>query len=115
MKSVHILAWYSVYGVLGLPLVYMYLFCMKGFKFVCVVSSCTCVCMQAISCHFASGHCEYVDVNGTLQEGVAKEVVAVAERRLKGAEVTFEVQWACSVHSGSVSLVLPMASACFVL
>ena len=48
--------------------------------------------MQAISCHFASGHCEYVDVNGTLQEGVAKEVVAVAERRLKGAEVTFEVQ-----------------------
>lgn len=71
----------------------MNLFCMECIPFqVCMVSSCTCVCMQAISCHFANGHCEYVDVDGTLQEGVAKEVVAVAERRLKGAEIKFKVQ-----------------------
>lgn len=50
------------------------------------------LCVQAISCHFASSDCHYVDVDGTPQEEVAKEVVAVAERRLKGAEIKFEVQ-----------------------
>ena len=66
--------------------------------------------MQAISCHFASGHCEYVDVEGTLQEEVAKEVEAAAKKRLKGTEIKFEVQWGMCAHIGSASLVLAMAS-----
>lgn len=57
------------------------------------------LCVQAISCHFASSDCQYVDVDGTPQEEIAKEVVAVAERRINGtgrrlnrAEIKFEVQ-----------------------
>uniref|UniRef100_A0A8C5PSL2 Phytanoyl-CoA dioxygenase, peroxisomal n=1 Tax=Leptobrachium leishanense TaxID=445787 RepID=A0A8C5PSL2_9ANUR len=35
---------------------------------------------KAISCHYASADCNYIDVKGTIQEGIEKEVVEVAEK-----------------------------------
>ncbi|CAK1589863.1 unnamed protein product [Parnassius mnemosyne] len=36
---------------------------------------------KAITCHYASGQCHYVSVQGTVQEPVAKEIEAEARRR----------------------------------
>ncbi|MPC36381.1 Phytanoyl-CoA dioxygenase, peroxisomal [Portunus trituberculatus] len=36
---------------------------------------------KAISCHYAASECEYIDVRGTSQENIAKEVEEVARRR----------------------------------
>ena len=47
--------------------------------------------MQAISCHYASSHCHYIDVRGTVQEEIAEEVLEVARKKL-GNEVTFTFQ-----------------------
>ncbi|KAG7173472.1 Phytanoyl-CoA dioxygenase, peroxisomal-like 3 [Homarus americanus] len=33
---------------------------------------------KAISCHFASSECDYIDVKGTTQENIAKEVEEIA-------------------------------------
>nr|XP_002125844.1 phytanoyl-CoA dioxygenase, peroxisomal-like [Ciona intestinalis] len=46
---------------------------------------------KAISCHYASSHCEYIDVKGTVQENIQKEVIEIARRRL-GDDVQFEFQ-----------------------
>lgn len=37
---------------------------------------------KAISCHYASSSCEYINVEGTNQENIANEVMALAEKRL---------------------------------
>ncbi|XP_037703813.1 phytanoyl-CoA dioxygenase, peroxisomal-like [Choloepus didactylus] len=37
---------------------------------------------KAISCHFAGAGCHYIDVRGTSQENIGKEIVAAADRRL---------------------------------
>ncbi|CAD5118455.1 unnamed protein product [Dimorphilus gyrociliatus] len=39
---------------------------------------------KAISCHYASSSCEYIEVDGTLQENIAKEVLDLAEKRIGG-------------------------------
>ncbi|CAD5117938.1 unnamed protein product [Dimorphilus gyrociliatus] len=39
---------------------------------------------KAISCHYASSNCEYIDVEGTVQENIAKEVLEIASRRAGG-------------------------------
>ncbi|XP_074873939.1 phytanoyl-CoA dioxygenase, peroxisomal [Carettochelys insculpta] len=36
---------------------------------------------KAISCHYASADCHYIDVKGTSQENIEKEVVEVAKRK----------------------------------
>jgi len=36
---------------------------------------------KAISCHYASSHCEYIDIRGTSQENIALEVEEIARRR----------------------------------
>ncbi|OQR68287.1 phytanoyl-CoA dioxygenase, partial [Tropilaelaps mercedesae] len=36
---------------------------------------------KAISCHYAASECEYIDVTGTNQENIAKEVLEIAHRR----------------------------------
>ena len=41
------------------------------------------VSLQAISCHYASSHCQYIDVRGTTQESLEDEVLEVARRKLK--------------------------------
>ena len=50
---------------------------------VCV--ECSLVLMQrfrkAISTHFAASECEYIDVRGTTQENIAKEVEEIAKKR----------------------------------
>jgi len=36
---------------------------------------------KAISCHFASCECRYIDVTGTTQQNIAIEVKEIARRR----------------------------------
>ena len=67
----------------------------------CVVCTCliigdilqiTCVfTSQAISCHYANSNCYYIDVKGTSQEGIAKEVLDIAIKRLGTIEVSYQV------------------------
>lgn len=46
---------------------------------------------KAISCHFASSDCDYIDVRGTTQENIAKEVEEIAKRR--GVPMEFRDVW----------------------
>jgi phytanoyl-CoA hydroxylase len=36
---------------------------------------------KAISCHYAASECEYIDVMGTTQENIAKEIEEIAQKR----------------------------------
>ncbi|GFS63806.1 phytanoyl-CoA dioxygenase, peroxisomal [Trichonephila clavipes] len=36
---------------------------------------------KAISCHYASADCHYIDVRGTSQENAAQEILDVAKKR----------------------------------
>ena len=47
--------------------------------------------LQAISCHYANSNCYYIDVRGTTQEVIAKEVLDIAAKRLGTSEVTYQV------------------------
>lgn len=55
------------------------------------------VTMQAISCHYAACECHYIDVKGTVQEHLAKEITEVAKKMalkkygVEGAEFTIQV------------------------
>lgn len=50
---------------------------------------------KAISCHYASADCYYIDVKGTTQENIEKEVAEIASRKYAlGDEVTFQDTWA---------------------
>lgn len=52
-----------------------------------------CVWLQAISCHYASADCFYIDVKGTTQENIEKEVKEIAARKYAvGDEITFKVR-----------------------
>eukprot|EP00696_Hemimastix_kukwesjijk_P003652 gnl/Hemi2/14467_TR4909_c0_g1_i1.p1 gnl/Hemi2/14467_TR4909_c0_g1~~gnl/Hemi2/14467_TR4909_c0_g1_i1.p1 ORF type:complete len:348 (-),score=84.17 gnl/Hemi2/14467_TR4909_c0_g1_i1:192-1235(-) len=46
---------------------------------------------KAISCHFASSNCHFVDVKGTIQEPLATEIEGMAAR--KGLNVAFNDLW----------------------
>jgi phytanoyl-CoA hydroxylase len=47
---------------------------------------------KAISCHYASTSlCKYIDVDGTMQEDIANEVVSMA--KLKGTDVKYSDLW----------------------
>ncbi|CAG9792541.1 unnamed protein product [Diatraea saccharalis] len=46
---------------------------------------------KSISCHFASNDVTYINVEGTVQEPIAKEVVQEAKRR--GLELSYEDIW----------------------
>ncbi|KAJ3227182.1 hypothetical protein HK099_003145 [Clydaea vesicula] len=47
---------------------------------------------KCISTHFASANCHYIDVKGTIQENIAKEVEEIAKRRF-GDAVPFDFIW----------------------
>jgi phytanoyl-CoA hydroxylase len=48
--------------------------------------------LQAISCHYASSHVYFIDVEGTTHENLAEEVLEIARRRLgPDAEFKFAV------------------------
>ncbi|XP_071358626.1 phytanoyl-CoA dioxygenase, peroxisomal [Trachinotus anak] len=50
---------------------------------------------KAISCHYASGDCYYIDVKGTTQENIEKEVKEIAARKYAvDGEITFKDTWA---------------------
>ncbi|XP_034018817.1 phytanoyl-CoA dioxygenase, peroxisomal [Thalassophryne amazonica] len=50
---------------------------------------------KAISCHYASANCYYIDVKGTTQENIEKEVMQLAAKRVPpGTELKFEDTWA---------------------
>jgi len=46
---------------------------------------------KAISTHYAASDCEYINVDGTSQENIKKEVEDIAKRR--GVDVTFQEVW----------------------
>ncbi|XP_029471428.1 phytanoyl-CoA dioxygenase, peroxisomal [Rhinatrema bivittatum] len=49
---------------------------------------------KAISCHFASADCHYIDVQGTSQEIIWRELEEIAEKRLgEDATISFEDIW----------------------
>ncbi|XP_013138454.1 PREDICTED: phytanoyl-CoA dioxygenase, peroxisomal-like isoform X2 [Papilio polytes] len=47
---------------------------------------------KAITCHYASGECRYVSVEGTDQETVAKEVETAAKKK-KNLDISFKDSW----------------------
>lgn len=49
---------------------------------------------KAISCHYGGSECEYIDVRGTSQENIAREVMEIAEKqhRIQGA-LDFKDTW----------------------
>ncbi|XP_065840772.1 phytanoyl-CoA dioxygenase, peroxisomal-like [Oscarella lobularis] len=47
---------------------------------------------KAISCHYASSHCSYIDVKGTTQEGIAKEAEGMAKKML-GFPISYTDTW----------------------
>ncbi|XP_046878640.1 phytanoyl-CoA dioxygenase, peroxisomal [Hypomesus transpacificus] len=50
---------------------------------------------KAISCHYASSDCYYIDVKGTTQENIEKEVKEIAARKYDiGDSITFQDTWA---------------------
>jgi len=50
---------------------------------------------KAISCHFASSSCNYIDVKGTSQQNLEDEVTEIARKRIgEDAEVTLSDIWA---------------------
>jgi len=46
---------------------------------------------KAVCCHFAASDCYYIDVKGTTQENIAKEVESIAARR--GYKIDFDDLW----------------------
>lgn len=46
---------------------------------------------QAISCHYASSDCHYIDVKGTSQESIEDEIKEVAERH-HGVDSSIELK-----------------------
>ncbi|XP_070558703.1 phytanoyl-CoA dioxygenase, peroxisomal-like [Ptychodera flava] len=49
---------------------------------------------KAISCHYASSDCYYIDVRGTTQENIAKEVDDLVHKRYgQGVEVSYQDLW----------------------
>ncbi|XP_063983685.1 phytanoyl-CoA dioxygenase, peroxisomal-like [Diachasmimorpha longicaudata] len=48
---------------------------------------------KAISCHYAAAECNYIEVNGTVQENMAREVLEVAARRYPDIEIRLQDVW----------------------
>lgn len=52
--------------------------------------------MQAISCHYASGDCYYIDVKGTTQENIEREMTEIVKVKYGVNSVTMKVRlWVC--------------------
>ena len=49
---------------------------------------------KAISCHYASSDCHYIDVTGTSQQNIADEVIEIAHKKMgKNLDVKYEDLW----------------------
>jgi len=57
------------------------------------------LCLQAISCHYASSYCEYIEVEGASHENIAEEVMELARKKLARIKfdpnitITFQVRY----------------------
>lgn len=49
---------------------------------------------KAISCHYASGDCYYIDVKGTTQENIENEVSKIAAKKFDISSIEFKDTWA---------------------
>eukprot|EP01103_Thecamoeba_quadrilineata_P004023 TRINITY_DN13753_c0_g1_i1.p1 TRINITY_DN13753_c0_g1~~TRINITY_DN13753_c0_g1_i1.p1 ORF type:complete len:327 (-),score=65.31 TRINITY_DN13753_c0_g1_i1:66-1046(-) len=47
---------------------------------------------KAISCHYASADCDYIDVTGTSQQVIAEEVIGITKRKF-GVELDYRDVW----------------------
>lgn len=45
---------------------------------------------KAISCHYASGGCHFIDVRGTTQDNIRREIEEIVAKR--GGNISFEVE-----------------------
>lgn len=48
---------------------------------------------KAISCHYGAGDCHYIDVKGTVQETIAKEITDLAMKKYSLEEVDYKDIW----------------------
>ncbi|XP_040091352.1 phytanoyl-CoA dioxygenase, peroxisomal [Oryx dammah] len=48
---------------------------------------------KAISCHFADANCHYIDVEGTSQENIGKEVVSMVRKKHGFKDITLKDVW----------------------
>jgi phytanoyl-CoA hydroxylase len=49
---------------------------------------------KAISCHYASSHCHYIDVKGTTQENLEREITKIAKKKIgPEAEIAMQNIW----------------------
>ena len=48
---------------------------------------------KAISCHYAASECEYIELDGTIQEAVKLEVEGIAKKRAGGADIDVVEIW----------------------
>ncbi|XP_057321881.1 phytanoyl-CoA dioxygenase, peroxisomal-like [Microplitis mediator] len=48
---------------------------------------------KAISCHYASAECQYIDVRGTVQEPIRNEVLELVRKRYPGANIDYDEIW----------------------
>lgn len=63
---------------------------MENLSFRCTGVTCVHL-FQAISCHYASSDCYYIDVNGTTQENISNEVKELAVKKYGADSVSFQV------------------------
>lgn len=66
--------------------------------------------LQAISGHYASSHCYYIDVRGTIQEHIETEVLGIARKKLgEDIDVSFAVclfYFSGKLRSGCIGLMV---------
>ncbi|XP_015121816.1 phytanoyl-CoA dioxygenase, peroxisomal [Diachasma alloeum] len=48
---------------------------------------------KAISCHYAAAECNYIEVTGTVQEKIEKEVLEITARRYPGLQLSYQDYW----------------------
>ncbi|XP_037038461.1 phytanoyl-CoA dioxygenase, peroxisomal-like [Bradysia coprophila] len=48
---------------------------------------------KAISCHYAAGDCNYIDVTGTVQDAIAKEIKEIASKRYSIDNIDYTDIW----------------------
>jgi len=48
---------------------------------------------KAISCHYAAADCNYIDVKGTVQDAIAKEIVEIASKRYSIKDIDYADIW----------------------
>ncbi|KAG8041247.1 hypothetical protein G9C98_002235 [Cotesia typhae] len=48
---------------------------------------------KAISCHYASAECQYIDIRGTVQEPIRNEILELVKKRYPTADIEYNDVW----------------------